>query len=278
MIGAVLIGVLLEVLRDPGDSRVLFYSVIVLGLVRGASPLVRARRGARRARSCSGSSSTRSRTRSTTPGSTAAAARAAAWPTSWPTGSSCPSAPARLGRARLVRLARRAGAPPHAAAGLGAARAARAGALPGRVRLGERHAREAGADALHHPRRAPDRADDRCARRGCSARSAWRSSRWLREAARPAGRLDVVRRPEGDRRPRPARRRGRDRQRDRPERRRQDDAVQPRHGRLRADRRRHRLRGLEHQGPRAAPDHAPRDRPHVPDAAPVPQHDACART
>ena len=32
MIGAVLIGVLLEVLRDPGDSRVLFYSVIVLGL------------------------------------------------------------------------------------------------------------------------------------------------------------------------------------------------------------------------------------------------------
>ena len=37
--------------------------------------------------------------------------------------------------------------------------------------------------------------------------------------------------------------------------------------------RRHRLRRLEHQGPRAAPDHAPRDRAHVPDAAPVPQHD-----
>jgi branched-chain amino acid transport system permease protein len=32
VIGAILIGVLLEVLRDPGDSRVLFYSVIVLGL------------------------------------------------------------------------------------------------------------------------------------------------------------------------------------------------------------------------------------------------------
>jgi len=32
VIGAVLIGVLLELLRDPGDSRVLFYSVIVLGL------------------------------------------------------------------------------------------------------------------------------------------------------------------------------------------------------------------------------------------------------
>jgi branched-chain amino acid transport system permease protein len=33
VIGAVLIGVLLELLRDPGDSRVLFYSVIVVGLV-----------------------------------------------------------------------------------------------------------------------------------------------------------------------------------------------------------------------------------------------------
>ena len=33
MLGAVLISVLLELLRDPGDSRVLFYAVIVLGLV-----------------------------------------------------------------------------------------------------------------------------------------------------------------------------------------------------------------------------------------------------
>ena len=32
VLGAVLIGVLLELLRDPGDSRVLFYTVIVLGL------------------------------------------------------------------------------------------------------------------------------------------------------------------------------------------------------------------------------------------------------
>ena len=62
--------------------------------------------------------------------------------------------------------------------GLGAARRARAGALPRRIRVGERHAREAGADAVHHPRRPPDRAHDRCARPGCSARSAWRSSRW----------------------------------------------------------------------------------------------------
>jgi ABC-type branched-subunit amino acid transport system permease subunit len=33
VLGAVLIGTLLELLRDPGDSRVLFYSVIVLGLL-----------------------------------------------------------------------------------------------------------------------------------------------------------------------------------------------------------------------------------------------------
>ena len=33
VLGAVLIGVLLELLRDPGDSRVLFYSVVVLGLL-----------------------------------------------------------------------------------------------------------------------------------------------------------------------------------------------------------------------------------------------------
>ena len=33
VLGAVLIGVLLELLRDPGDSRVLFYVVVVVGLV-----------------------------------------------------------------------------------------------------------------------------------------------------------------------------------------------------------------------------------------------------
>jgi len=32
VLGAVLIGILLELLRDPGDSRVLFYAVVVLGL------------------------------------------------------------------------------------------------------------------------------------------------------------------------------------------------------------------------------------------------------
>ena len=38
----------------------------------------------------------------------------------------------------------------------------------------------------------------------------------------------------------------------------QDDALQPRHGRLRADRGRHPLRGREHQGARPAQDHARR--------------------
>ena len=33
VLGAVLVGVLLELLRDPGDSRVLFYSAIILGVV-----------------------------------------------------------------------------------------------------------------------------------------------------------------------------------------------------------------------------------------------------
>ena len=33
VLGAVLIGILLELLRDPGDSRVLFYSAIILGVV-----------------------------------------------------------------------------------------------------------------------------------------------------------------------------------------------------------------------------------------------------
>ena len=33
VLGAVLVGILLELLRDPGDSRVLFYTVIVLGLL-----------------------------------------------------------------------------------------------------------------------------------------------------------------------------------------------------------------------------------------------------
>ena len=74
-------------------------------------------------------------------------------------------------------------------------------------------------------------------------------------------------------RPRPARRRAGDPQRDRPERRRQDDAVQPDHRRVRARRRRDRVRGREPARPRAARDRQARDRAHVPDAPPLPEHD-----
>ena len=71
---------------------------------------------------------------------------------------------------------------------------------------------------------------------GLLGRREWRSSddrdsgaHCTDAAARAQQPLDVVRRPEGDRRPRPRRQRVGDRQRDRPERRRQDDAVQPDH-------------------------------------------------
>ena len=74
-------------------------------------------------------------------------------------------------------------------------------------------------------------------------------------------------------RPRPARRRGRDRERHRPERRRQDDALQPHHRDLRADGRRHPFAGESIKGLDPAPDHAQGDRADVPDAPPLPQHD-----
>ena len=78
-LGAVLIGILLEVLRDPGDSRVLFYC----GHPRSASSpcsgsRVRLAVVARRDASCSGSSSMRSRARSTRLGQRQRRRRAAA--------------------------------------------------------------------------------------------------------------------------------------------------------------------------------------------------------
>ena len=48
---------------------------------------------------------------------------------------------------------------------------------------------------------------------------------------------------------------------------RQDDAVQPRHGRVSARPTAISSSRVEHHGPRAASDHAPRDRADVPDAA-----------
>ena len=115
----------------------------------------------------------------------------------------------------------------------------------------------------------PDRADGPATER--PARRTTRGDR-LMALLELDGRLAVVRRPEGRRRARPARRRGRDRLGDRPERRRQDDALQPDHGHLPAAHRRHPLRRAEHRRPRAAPDLLPRDLADVPDAAPVPEH------
>ena len=75
-------------------------------------------------------------------------------------------------------------------------------------------------------------------------------------------------------RARPARRRGRDRQRDRartaPARRRSSTSSPASTDPTRAT---SCFDGREHHRPRAAPDHAARRRAHVPDAAPVPQHD-----
>ena len=116
---------------------------------------------------------------------------------------------------------------PDAPARLGATCAARPRALPRRVRVGERHAREAGADAVHRPRRPPDRADDLA-----TVRAARREARGDHLMAEKLLELQGVSMafggPEGRRRARSPRRRGRDRQRDRAERCGQDDAVQPR--------------------------------------------------
>src|SRR4051794_29105197 len=105
----------------------------------------------------------------------------------------------------------------------------------------------------------------------CSARRRWTSADGA--PARAEGRVEGVRWPAGDFRPRPARERARDRERDRAERRRQDDALQPRHRRLRPGGRGHPLRGGVDRRAAAEQDHAPGHRPHLPDAAPVFEHD-----
>ena len=85
VLGAVLVGILLELLRDPGDSRVLFYAVIVLGLLAAFRLSIRLA-AVLGGRWCLGSSSIRLRGRSTTRRSTAAVARAAALLILWRTG------------------------------------------------------------------------------------------------------------------------------------------------------------------------------------------------
>src|SRR5262245_2111308 len=73
--------------------------------------------------------------------------------------------PRRLGRPRLLHLARRLHARADASSRLGPARLPRPSALPRGLRVGERDARQAGADPLHRPRRAARRVDDRASER-----------------------------------------------------------------------------------------------------------------
>src|SRR5262249_5428538 len=74
-------------------------------------------------------------------------------------------APRRLDRAGHVYLARRGGPARLAAPRLGAARCARAHALPRRLRLGERDARPARSDPLHRAGRDPRRPHGHAAER-----------------------------------------------------------------------------------------------------------------
>src|SRR6266508_3850464 len=106
--------------------------------------------------------------------------------------------------------------------------------------------------------------------RGYSVRRGWRSHE---PAARADRREQGVRRARLPLRPRPARRRGRDRQRDRAERRREDDALQRHHRGLPSGQRRDPARRREHRRARTAPGDEPRHRADVPDASPVPEHE-----
>ncbi len=163
VLGALIIGPLLEVLRDPGKSRGLFFVALVAGVV-----LMSIRRS--RAIGIVGvatlifgfvvheiagslhSSWVVGQKQSGFAGVfdhwVVAPAHLAGWipPTTYIGADR--GGPARERRPRVA-----------------AARPARADDLPGRVRLGERDAREAGACALHRARHHPDRADDPAAER-----------------------------------------------------------------------------------------------------------------
>ena len=239
---------LLELLRDPGKSRLIF--------------VVALRRRARRSRSASRRSS-RSSPRSTLVFGFALHAIARAHHAAWVAGEHGRRLRRRrraLGRRR--RRTSRAGSRPSRTSALIARAsssdaAARprvrlvlliADALSRGVRLGERDAREARAGAVHRARADPDRADDPAAER--PARRAPRGDHLmplleLNGVSLAFGGLKVV---DG---PRPARRRGRDRLGDRPERRRQDDALQPDHRHLRPGRGRHHARRPEHRRARS---------------------------
>ena len=160
VIGAIGISVLLEVLREPGDSRFLFYAVVLAGLIgalrftrRLAFVLVGTLVFGVALHVLAGAIDG-----SWVDGAASGGGRLGEWANEWvvvPTSLASWVVPVSYiglvsavlaltvvrGRLRLVH--------------------ARADALPGGVRLGERHARAAGADALRHPRRDPDRRHDR---------------------------------------------------------------------------------------------------------------------
>ena len=64
VLGAILVNVLLQLLQNPSQARVLFYLLLVLGVARDVPRVDRGLPSSRR-RPCSGSSSTRSSRRST---------------------------------------------------------------------------------------------------------------------------------------------------------------------------------------------------------------------
>ena len=161
VMGAVLISVVLEMLRDAGgDVRALFYVVILLALTaffRASTKLAVVLGGTDRVRSSGAPRGGRDRR---------LVDRRAGRRHRTDRGLGLglgdrPRAHGRMGRARDVRRARRPGAHPDGSAGLGAHRRPRADALPRGLRLGERDASPPRVGALHRARRAPGRDDGR---------------------------------------------------------------------------------------------------------------------
>ena len=275
VLGAITINVSLEVLRDPNQARWLFYSAILITLVAKMRPWKKLAAVL---------------VSLVAFGYAVHAIVAAVWPAGTEGAAAGGDAIGRAVQGWVIR-------PEHNATLIGnyayvaliaavlvltllegvlAHRLPRAHALPRGVRVGERARPPAERDAPDHPRRAPDRADERAAagsaRHGASGDRMSTPLLELRNLSKAFGGLTVI--DELDLEVA----RGRDRQRDRAERRREDDAVQPDHRPLPSRLGRRAVRGSQHPRPRPAHDREARDRAHVPDASPVPEHDACRRT
>ena len=161
-IGAVVISVLLELLRDAGDARILFYLV---GLLVLAYAFGRSRKlvgDARRAGRVRLRRPRRGRSHTSQLGQRAGGQRPRQRALAL---GDHPDGPQHVDRPGLVHHADLPRARAHARARLDARRPARADGLPRHVRVGERPARPAGRDALHRARRDADRAHDRAPER-----------------------------------------------------------------------------------------------------------------